>query len=190
MAKLLKGRQREYLAFYNAVQKAKETYENMKKEKPQKLKEDITKIADSVIEKWYKTYPNPKSYDRTGAIKTAYKIEIEGLNVSIDMDSSYMESDYHQSNELVFNTVFVEGYHGGSRGTDKLGRESGSIPRWRTPVPYYKYWYYEAPKSFSPYTEINVKAQERFNKYNKEWEEDFDRQIFNPIMRSINALRR
>ena len=188
MAKKMKGRQREYIAFFNAVQKAKENYETMKKEKPEKLKKEIKKMADSVIEKWYGTYPNPKSYDRTGAIKTAYRIEQNGLNVSIDMDPSYMISDYHQSNELVYNTVFVEGYHGGSRGTDKSGVESGPIPRWRTPVSIYKHWYLEAPRSFSPYMEIDIKAQEKFDKYNEEWEADFNRKIYNPIARSMNSL--
>lgn len=133
-----------------------------------RAKRDLKMLFDMVIDDFYDDYP-VKVYKRKEWLYKIYKITINGWGWIVDVSSDYLPS-HHQDNEIIYNNVFIEGYHGGSRGTDKNG-VSVSTPTWRWPVknisgiPRFSRWYsHPAPQSDSP----DQKIEEEYEKYKEE----------------------
>lgn len=132
-----------------------------------RIKEELNEIALGTITEWYATY-EPFIYKRKMSLKHAFKVTATPDLFAIDYSPEFM-NDYvhHQSNEIIFNNSFIEGYHGGSRG------DGQNEPRWRYPSPikshkppYYRIWHpdYEyAVQTFSPYEEIEKEAQKKID---------------------------
>lgn len=184
------ARSREKIQFANACVRALNALEKMEKEKPKKFKEDLDEMAKSIISKWYASY-NPNRYNRLRSLYQAYKIERDGVDVKIIFDSSFI-SDYnhHQDNEIIYNNVVYEGYHGGSGGTDR-NKITVTKPYWRKPYRIYSHWdEFPAPKSTSPYKAIMKKTDSMMDDYKKSWETDLMKKVLSPIQRSLGGLNR
>lgn len=183
------ARRRESENFVKACVKALDTIEKMEKEKPIKLKEDLDEMAKSVIAKWYATY-DPQKYNRTRSLYHSYKFFQDGIDIEMDFDSSYLSDfNHHQDNDIIYNNIFVGGYHGGSIGTDSNG-DTATVPRWRKPFREYTSWGKEAPKSFSPHDEIEKQAKKMMRDYDREWASDLRTKVLNPVQRSLGGLKR
>ena len=139
--------------------------------------------AKSIISDFYAS-GNPQQ----GSLYSAYKIDIvDEIDISVSYDVSYMnEFSHHQSNEIIYNNVFIAGYHGGSYGE---GVEDNT-PWWRTPTPYYTHWYKHATKDFSPYQRISSMVDRKLKKYDKEWSDFLYNKILNPVKRSFGGYIR
>lgn len=186
------ARQRETQYFYNAIDNAIEKLERAMKEKPMKLIEDIGEEAKSIIAHWYAGYPSPIYYRRNRSLYRAYKLEQDGVDVSIKYGPEFLEDAsyaYHQSTEYVFDTVFVGGYHGGSVGTDKRTGVVADVPTWRTPFKKYTRWSSPAPQDSPPRDEIEQAAQKLMDEYDKSWDDDLGK-IMNSIRRSYKGYMR
>lgn len=176
------ARKRETLRLLQTINNAMVVLQQAAKEKPVKLKKEIEDEAKSIISRFYLEGPHQ------GSLYSAYRVEIENIiDVSVDYDASYMsEFSHHQDNEIIYNNVFVMGYHGGSWGK---GLENDT-PWWRTPTPYYTHWYKPASQSFSPYQEINRMVDKKISKYDKEWNDLLYKKVLNPIKRSVSGYLR
>lgn len=146
---------REIMAALNAVKKARRKFEVMKKVYPERLEKELEFTGWSVVTDWYSTY-DPWVYERKGDLLNAYKIKVNKKTgkYSVDFGPQYMKYNHHQSNAIVYNNAFVEGYHGGSRG------EGASSPYWRSPIPLYETWGQPAIRSFSPYEVMTDKMND------------------------------
>ena len=150
------------------LKKALKTIDTLYDEADECVK-DIDDYAETAVELFYAQYPptGKHPYHRTGGLKSAYKLTQNGLNIGMDFDARYMIEDgfddYHQDTEIVYNNVFVEGYHGGSYGEGN----TFSVPAWRTPYPCYNQWYQPAPKSFSLYNLIGDYTRKRIKSYDR-----------------------
>lgn len=127
----------------------------------EKIKKDFEhtykRKADKIIDAWYNSYNQYRHmYRPTGSLKQAYQIEFDGDKIYINMGAEYITVSHHQDNEIIYNNMFVEGYHGGSWGTDNPVDISGrSItkndgPHFRTPAKgenKFKFWGNAAVKS-------------------------------------------
>lgn len=182
------ARLRDIEKFSRDLQRALKVLDKSINQKPKQLQEDLRDEALSVISRWYAQY-DPHKYRRKMSLKKAFKIIRVGVDVSIDYDASYMEDySHHQSNDIIFNNAFVEGYHGGSWGTDKNEVEVDS-PHWRTPFLKYSHWdKKEAPQSFSPQEEIDKKSEALIEQYEKEWRHILNDEIITPLKTSYDRL--
>lgn len=141
---------------------------------PKKAEYELKKCAYAVIVEWYSKY-NPKRYVRQGDLLHTFKIykNKDGELWSVEFGPEFMEYTHHQENDFIYENSFIQGYHGGS-----ISEDAGiDIPRWRTPVPYYKYWYSEAPQSFSPYEKIIDEMQSVSDSLDKEIQAKIEKAI-------------
>lgn len=183
------ARKRESIAFINQCQKALKQIEKMEQQKPKKLISKIDEMAKSVIAQWYATY-DPRKYRRQRSLYQAYRIEQDGIDVEIKFDSAYISDfTHHQDNELIYENSFIQGYHGGSMGTDQ-NDETVDTPYWRKPFLHYTMWGEPAKKNFSPYRKILQESNKLMDNYDKEWAEDLENKVIVPLRRSLGGLQR
>ena len=107
-----------------------------------RIEEGVRKSVETALDSFYGSY-DQKFYNRSEGFKNVGKVTREGNIIYIDYLPEYADGGYHQDTALVFQNVFMEGYHGGS------GGEGSSDIQWRTPYPYYKYWGRSATQSTS-----------------------------------------
>lgn len=151
---------RERQAYINTLDEIISEVEVMQNYYPQHLKKELERIGRTVISEWYDSYSNRKLYDPYGSLYHAYKIEVDNSHYLVTFDNKKLDNiSHHQSNEIIYNNSFIEGYHGGSMG-DGL---SSNIPHWRTPHPFYSSWGKPAIKSFSPYEKMYDLMEEEIN---------------------------
>ena len=173
--------------FARSVQNAYNMLSRATAQKPAKLEYDLNEEALSAIAEWYGKY-DPHKYRRKGSLKQAFKIVRDGVDVEITYDAEFMNDyQHHQSNEIIFNNAFIEGYHGGSMGTDKYG-DIATTPSWRKPFLKYTHWGDEAVRSPSPQKKIEKKAEKLIKQYEEEWRSVLYDQILTPIQKSFNKL--
>lgn len=197
------ARLRETQRWKKAIEKAKDKITKIVEEKTTKLKEDLDEEARSAISAWYAKY-NPTYYGmmRQMRLRQAYRIEQDGIEVSISFDSSYLSGlGFHQSEETIYNYVFVLGYHGGSPGTDKNGVKVDD-PHWRTPypskvnklkglTPYSKWSEREVVKTEpSPYDAIKEKSKEIMADFENDFVDELQNKVMKPLWRSYGGLTR
>lgn len=159
-----------------------------------KAKRDLKMIFDMVIDDFYDAYP-VRVYKRKEGLYKVYNIIIDGWNWIVDVQSDNLPS-HHQSNEIIFNNVFIEGYHGGSRGTDRNGI-TASEPTWRWPmkplnifgieIPRFSRWYSTpAPQSDSPAEKI----AEEYEEYKEKQYELILKEFDEKCMKYIEAVNK
>ena len=67
---------------------------------------------------FYNEY-RPQYYDRLGTLYDVFKLNHSKNYINLSFDSGEL-SGHRVSNEYIYNTVFLQGYHGGAwRGIDK-----------------------------------------------------------------------
>ena len=120
---------------------------------------DITKLIKRAIDDFYHTY-KPKYYKRKYSLK--YMFRVNGTrdgSLEIEYGGELSYAHHHESNDTIFDVVFVQGYHGGSPyGVD---RPAPGIPYWRTPYPHFTEWGIQAKPDKSPMD----RKTEKLNKY-------------------------
>ena len=115
------------------------------------FKREMQINADHIIDYFYNDYTPQSGYDRKGDLYNAYEIYGEPDDWNVVHGSEFMKFSHHQSNEIIYNNVYKQGYHGGSLGkADELGI-TPSVPSYRRPSPGFKYWGRPALQSESPY---------------------------------------
>ena len=174
------------LKILKALQDATQQLEEIEK-LPSKYAEKLDDEAKSIISQWYKDF-EPEFYHRRGSLTHAYCIKIkDAYEILVDFDPEYMNAyNHHQDNRIVFNNSFIFGYHGGSWGVDQNGIDSGVLPKWRIPGPYFTNWDDNpAPKSASPYQDIRSSYHRIIGiNYTKNMRKNI-RQMSNTISRAI-----
>lgn len=172
------------------VRKArKELAEELNKKYDARAKIDLKWIADFAVDNFYDSR-TPLVYKRTESLYKAYDIVVEEGYWDIETKPDNMGA-HHQSNVLIFNNVFLQGFHGGSAGTDKNG-DTAMSPAWRTPVPKYTHWGANAAQaSESPedeiYRELVKYATERTRQKQIDFEEG-EEKIFDKLYKAMDAL--
>lgn len=76
----------------------------------------LTKMAEDAVDKFYSYHSNTYDFNRMGDLYNAYKVVVNDDIWAMYLGDEYMKYDHHQSNEIIYNNAFVEGYHGGSWG--------------------------------------------------------------------------
>lgn len=161
---------RDIIAAINAVKKAKTKLEKMNEKYPKLYKEELEETGKHVIAEWYASY-NPIYYNRNRSLYHAFRVNLDGLNYSVDFDAAFI------GNEIIFENSFMEGYHGGARsGVTELGEPhpAPGIPYWKTPIPEFTHWGRPALRSFSPYTRMTAEMNKVIKKIDKEKQQEFD----------------
>ena len=178
-------RQKEFRAAIKAFQKASKKIDDIKEKYSKKVVDELEYVGRHVIDEWYDSYPE-RSYDPIGSLYDAYKINIKDGRGSIDFSPSLIDDyKHHQDNSIIYNNVFLEGYHGGSTGK---GLKS-SIPHWRKPPGIYSQWYSTpAPRSFSPYKRIHNEMYITIKRITKEVDTEFD-DIEKKLTPHINRMK-
>lgn len=192
------ARKRDKIAFLKACIKARNNLARMQKVKPAVMKRKLELAARSVITLWYTSYnPRRRFYNSQEGLYHAYKIEQDGIDVSISFDSSYIEEagfSYHQKTEIIYQNAFIEGYHGGS-GT----KDDPNNLRWRTPpypdkntgiAPWSRWSERTVARSNSPWKKISKKAYKMLNEYDEEWDEEFNEDVLVPLQRALARLQK
>lgn len=100
--------------------------------------EEFNQLCRQAIDDFYDDR-DPWVYKRKEGLYTAFEVTAENGRWYVDHEPEMLDAGYHQSNEIIFNNVFMLGFHGGSKGTDKRG-VTARVPKWRTPVPKYTRW--------------------------------------------------
>lgn len=170
--------------------KAIQTLKDSKKEYSEKgisklknyQKEEMSKLSKKAIDSFYGSY-NQKVYSRTGNLYNAYKIEedSEGNYIS-NVDENFIPNEYPRlnSSDYIYETVFKEGWHGGSdsgKGYSYPYYKPGIDDQYSTPrlydgedgKPYSsgKWGWAKAKKSTSPYKKIKKDTEEFYKKNGK-----------------------
>ena len=161
-----------------AVDNAIDVISDVIKYYPKTAEYELKKCAYNVIADWYADYPQ-KSYSRKGDLFHAFKINTNtnGELWEVEFGPEFMEADHHQDNDFIYENSFIEGYHGGSI-SERMGID---VPRWRTPISYYKHWYLEAPQSFSPYERAKEEMQKK--------SDELDNEIREIVGKAIKQIR-
>lgn len=152
----------------------------------------IRKIHETAIDEFYMSY-NPLFYkERRGSLYDTLVIKRNGNELSWDFEPSvmkYRDGSGGRENDL-FDTVFVQGYHGGSMYDNKKGlHPKPGVPYWRTPEPYYRYWGRPAEiAEISPLERFNEKIHIYEN--NGEYQRDFDNTVGKKVDKAIENLWR
>lgn len=98
------------------------------------IKEDLDKIIKNHIMIFYDQYP-PIYYRRKRGLLDSYKITYDQSVLTMDFDSDFIPNHYNNvSTGYIFDTVFMEGYHGGAK--NGPNHPSPKVPYWRTPSPF------------------------------------------------------
>ena len=125
------------------LKKIKRTYDSFPSVANEKNKE--------IVARWYANY-NPTYYRRTRSLYQAYRIKKVGnRGIEITSGASNIGRKHHQKPSVIYNNVFLLGFHGGSFGE---GLEDDQ-PHWRTPFLDYSSWGQPAVSDNSPYDEIS-----------------------------------
>lgn len=113
----------------------------------------IKRICDLAVDEFYRGY-HPFTYRRTNDLKNAYFIDIVNDKFIFILGSRYMKHSHrvdrgkYPNQDYIFETVFINGWHGGA--TSGEGHPEGDDAYWRTPSPKYAqktgtkpyvYWY-------------------------------------------------
>lgn len=109
--------------------------------------EDVDEIIRGCIKAWYDDY-KPRYYKRTYSMYHFYDIKKHKYSVEYDFSPDYMNYMHRFKTrggiEYLFNTTFVQGYHGGADKIDPSKVEEwGEHPHTGTPwyrTPYKKYY--------------------------------------------------
>lgn len=168
----------------NAVNNAKKRLDKMNEKYPKMYKNDLEEIGKSVIAHWYGTY-DPIYYDRKMDLRNAWRVNLNGLDYSVDFDASLMEFNHRVSNEYIFENSFMHGYHGGAINGD--GHPNPGIPYWRTPFPELTYWGSPAVRSFSPYSRMVFEMKRRIKEIDNQKQNEFD-SVIAKVQRAIDKL--
>lgn len=174
---------RDINAAINCVQKAITKIEKLNKLYPQRYKEELEEVGNSVIDQWYETY-DPIVYERTGSLYNAFKVTLNGTDYNVSFDSSFI------GNKIIFYNSFMEGYHGGAKsGKTKFGEPhpAPGIPYWKTPIPEFTHWGRPAMRSFSPYTRMMSEMKKRIKQIDKEKQDEFD-SIMAKVRRAVEKI--
>lgn len=193
------ARTREIKNFLKKCVKVLDTIEEMEEEKPEELREELDEMAKSVIAQWYASY-DPHKYRRQRSLYQGYRIYRDGVDLEIMFDSDFIyEYVHNQDNELVYNNTFVQGYHGGSKGTDK-NNVTANVPDWRAPYPSFTQWYHTKKDKLttksvpitqpSPYEAILTESEKMMQDYIDDWANDLKQKVVRPLMRSYNSVGR
>lgn len=162
----------------------------------EKFKEEAHWITEEIIDSFY-DYSTPYEPKRVGSLYSAFKIigDVKDDEVGVLYDSSYMDGfEHHQDNQIIYNNVFVNGYHGGSYGKpDKLGVSVGKIPHYRKPPKSFVYWGRPADQDDSPIEQIDGEISELIKKLHEEATKEAN-ELVHPYLAEIEkclyALRR
>lgn len=148
-----------------------------------RIKFNLELIADNAVDDYYQDY-NPHVYDRLEDLYHTYKVIITDDERKIDLSPSYMHGGHRVSNDYIFYTMFVKGYHGGASVVNKY---DGYDYYWRTPVGIYSDWYSTpAPKSKSVYDKIKRET----DKYIEEAEAQEQQEIDKKGLEAVKKARR
>ena len=194
------ARLRETENWNRAINKAIVKIEKMAEDKPKKFIEKLDEEARSIISEWYAGYePTYYGMMRQMRLRNAYRIEQDGAEVAISFDASYLRGlGFHQKEEIIYNNVFVLGYHGGSAGKDYIDDN----PHWRTPYPsrvnkskgikpYTRWSEREVVQTKpSPYDALKKKSEELMDEYIKDFVDEFESKVMRPLRRSYGGLTR
>lgn len=207
------ARAREIKNFLKKCVKVLDKIEKMEEEKPEKFREELDEMAKSVIAQWYASYdPNRyryqddgkrssyRGYRRQRSLYQGYRIYRDGVDLELMFDSDFIyEYVHNQDNEIVYNNTFVQGYHGGSKGTDKNKIEA-KTPDWRAPYPSFTQWYHTKKDKLttksvpitqpSPYEAILKESEKMMQDYIDDWANDLKQKVVRPLMRSYNSVGR
>ena len=106
----------------------------------QGIKDCVGRALDSFYGSYGAIYYTSKTrgFENVGEL-----VRVDNTRILIRYLPTDADGGYHQSTDLVFQNVFMKGYHGGSKG------EGSSGIQWRTPYPYYKHWGRSAAQSTS-----------------------------------------
>lgn len=166
----------------NVMNNAKNKLKKMNEKYPEMYKNELEKIARSVMIRWYSSY-HPYYYDRQMELwNHAWRITLNGTEYKVEFGYELMDSIYHQDVEIVFNNSFVNGYHGGSF------HDRGNIPYWRTPYPEFTSKGRPAIRSFSPYSKMMSEMKKKIKELDIKKQNEFN-SIINRVLRSVNRLR-
>ena len=114
-----------------------------------KLSDKVLMVCISAIDRFYDEY-TPKYYDRLGTLYNVYEVNQSKNYITVLFDSSAL-SGHRVSNDYIYNTVFLQGYHGGAWvGIDR--------PYYRTNVCFTD-WGDPAKRSHSPFQDIKRKVE-------------------------------
>lgn len=138
----------------------------------QEYKKKFYKEAESAISIWYNSF-QPRFYNRKEDLYNIYDIEVIGYNAYFRMGPEYMKKKHHQSNEYIYESSVVRGYHGGSIGEDRHG-EVVDIPYYRAPLGRWTHWSNPSPQSSIALEEYLSDLDEEIyqatkEKYKKQW---------------------
>lgn len=185
----------------NVLKKAQKDLIQIKNETPEKYKEELEEIGKEVMADWYADYDpfyDGISYDRTGNLKQAYKVTVEGSHYSVDFSPEYMDDVYMAKNEdgsysnphwltkYIYENSFIKGYHGGA--TDGPNHPRPGTPYYKE-YPEFSIWTRPAVRSFSPYAMMNKRMKEKIAELDEERQEKV-KKIIDRVDKSVSRLGR
>lgn len=146
---------------------------------------EVESVYNKSIEAFYNDYtPVPEGYERRESLYKLFSYKFKNNKAIIDIDDS--EPKARDDSTSLYDLVFKEGYHGGSKHGDGVGgpHPRPGTPLWREPINGYFNWGREAEQSeTSPYDE--------FKKRLEEWKEGEGKTIFNNIfMKEFSEMQK
>ena len=157
----------------------KELIKKIEKEKTN-IEDQVLDLVDSKLKEFYQIsvlqfyndYPNP-IYDRRGSLEYLFRTKKEGSTLKFWFEPSEIVSRTGYSGEDgLYTTVFKEGWHGGANNNGTM--------RYRTPIPYYRYWGKNAVQTFSAYDMfISLKEDYEMHGFRNDYKTILKRQLGN-----------
>lgn len=168
------------------IQQMPKVVVDINEEYDKKIRDKFDLIATNAIDDYYADY-DPIYYDRLGDLYHTYKIIITDYERRIELSHIYMNGGHRASNEYIFDTMFVYGYHGGAPHNGEF--------YWREPIPYFDSWYPVSVESQglvsdSPYYKIKEETDEYLEEAEAQEQEEVNKEIDKLLLRAEKAVNK
>lgn len=115
---------------------------------------EITNLFKEVIDDFYNDF-SPAYYHRSNSMYNIMKVNIHDKKIRIEMSGDALQYRNGSGGEMLYQTAFKQGFHGGAPGGP--GHPSDGTPYYRTPYPHFIHWGRPASISPSPFEQFKTK---------------------------------
>lgn len=154
------------------------------------VKNKLENMYESTIDEFYRDY-TPDFYERRGSLYNLLDIMVSDDELSWSFDPSKISyrNNRQGAEDGLYDLVFRQGYHGGSK-SDKNGTHPNlGVPYWRTPYPKFSQWGKQATKAeTSPLERFKEKISIYEN--NGEYQDDFDTLVSAKLNKAVSDMWR
>ena len=115
---------------------------------------DIREMMEYAANEFYEDY-TPRTYRRKGSMDEFYNVVITDNESWVELSEEFSDTEHSVNNEYIFETMFIEGWHGGS--DNGFGHPDPGTPWYKTYNKHSGTWHWlrkaeRMPKGVSPYS--------------------------------------